>query len=57
MKNYFVDKYGAITDVDFSEVFENYMNNKEKDTLAYSFMSMLGIFFRKIAKTTITFLC
>jgi len=32
MKNYFVDKYGAITDADFSEVFENYMNNKEKDT-------------------------
>ena len=30
MKNYFVDKYGAITDVDFSEVFENYMNDKKE---------------------------
>ena len=30
LKNYFINKYGAITDVDFSDIFEEYMNQERK---------------------------
>ena len=30
LKNYFINKYGAITDVDFSDIFEKYMNQERK---------------------------
>ena len=30
MKNYFVDRYGAIRDVDFTPIFENFIENKKE---------------------------
>ena len=30
LKNYFINKYGAIADVDFSDIFEEYMNQERK---------------------------
>ena len=30
MNNYFVDHYGAIKDIDFTPIFENFMKNKKE---------------------------
>lgn len=30
MKNYFVDRYGAIRDVDFTHIFKNFIENKKE---------------------------